>query len=98
MDLNIIANSLNNDCLSDIYSFIDRKQLCCDILIKKKEEVFTQAILTPIYKDFCVKKYYYDEVNGVVYFIEKKTNCYIHVTEYFSALYHNNINHYKKKN
>ena len=45
MDLNIIANNLNDDCLSYIYSFVNTRQICFNVLKRKHNTILTNYIL-----------------------------------------------------
>jgi len=81
MDLKLIANNLNEDCLSEIYSFVNRKQLCYDFLIKKREDIIVQGVMKPKLKTFQEGRYYIDfstnRIGHNVLFIKKITKCFI---------------------
>jgi len=90
MDLNIIAKNLNDDCLSYIYSFIDRKQLCYDFLTKKREDIIYQGVMKPKLKTFQEGKYYTcfrtNMIGLRVLFIKKITKCFI-TYDYYGYYY-----------
>ena len=81
MDLKLIANNLNEDCLSEIYSFVNRKQLCYDFLTKKREEIICQGVMKPQPKTFQEGKYYAcfrtNMIGLRVLSIKKITKCFI---------------------
>ena len=79
MDLNIIANNLNDDCLSYIYSFVNRRQLCFEVLKKKHDTILTNHILRPTIKRFTEGKYYTEPhfLGHRVFRVVKLTKCFI---------------------
>jgi len=79
MDLNIIANNLNDDCLSYIYSFVNTRQICFEVLKQKHDTILTNYILRPTIKRFTKGKYYSEPnfLGNRVFRVEKITNCFI---------------------
>lgn len=79
MDLNIIAKNLNDDCLSYIYSFVNRRQLCFEVLKQKHDTILTNYILRPTIKRFTEGKYYSESswLGYRVFRVVKLTKCFI---------------------
>ena len=79
MDLNIIAKNLNDDCLSYIYSFVNTKQLCFEVLKQKHDTILTNHILGPTIKRFTEGKYYSEPrwLGYRVFRVVKLTKCFI---------------------
>ena len=81
MDLNIVSNALNDDCLSYIYSFVNTRNLCFDILKRKRDTILTNHILTPTIKRFTEGKYYTPSdccfLGDMTFRVEKITKCFI---------------------
>jgi hypothetical protein len=81
MDLNIVSNALNDDCLSCIYSFVNTRKLCFDILKRKRDTILTNHILTPTIKRFTEGKYYTPSdccfLGDMTFRVEKITKCFI---------------------
>lgn len=104
MDLKLIAKNLNEDCLSEIYSFVNRKKLCYDFLKQKREDIIVQGIMKPKPKTFQEGKYYTDfQTNMIgfkVLFIKKITKCFITYDSY--PHYYHDLNDFttekKKRN
>ena len=94
MDLKLIANNLNEDCLSEIYSFVNRKQLCYEFLKQKREDIIVQGVMKPKPKTFQEGKYYMDfrtnMIGYVVLFIKKITKCFITFDLYDAYYYYPN--------
>jgi len=79
MDLNIIANNLNDDCLSYIYSFVNTRQICFKMLKQKHNTILTNYILRPTIKRFTKGKYYSEPtwLGYRLFRVEKITKCFI---------------------
>tara|TARA_R110000822_G_scaffold308002_1_gene435541 strand:+ start:1584 stop:2249 length:666 start_codon:yes stop_codon:yes gene_type:complete len=102
IELSVISKSLNDDCLSHIYSFVNTRQLCFEVLKKRKDTNITNHILRPTMKRFTEGKYYIDidyaGLGNVVFRVKKLTKCFITIEYYMNFI--KNPNHFytiKKK-
>ncbi len=99
MDLNNISKKLNDDCLHNIYSFINREKLVYDFLEKKKDNLMTKFITQQPSKQFKVGYYYTRDWGSTeICYIEKRTKCFLNVkiTEPWYSLKSSEDCYYKK--
>jgi hypothetical protein len=101
MDLNIVANALNDDCLSYIFSFVNTRKLCFDFLKRKRDTILTNHILRPTIKRFTEGKYYTDSdacfLGRESFRVDKISKCFITICYWKDLLHSNELKIFKTK-